>query len=80
MSEYDNNLSGVLFKNDKKETEKHPDYRGQAEVDNVEYWVSAWIKTAKSGNKFMSLSFKPKEYNPESSIPEPAPIDDSVPF
>ena len=43
MTQYDNNNSGALFKNDKKTLEKHPDYRGEAEVNGQKYYVSpAW--------------------------------------
>jgi hypothetical protein len=58
--EYDNELRGVLFKNDRKESDNHPDYKGSAQVDGVDYWLSAWIKTGAKG-KFMSLSFTEKE-------------------
>lgn len=59
--EYDNNMRGVLFKNKDKQSDKHPDYKGQGEIDNKPVWVDAWIKTPKSGgDKFMSLSFKYK--------------------
>lgn len=61
MSDYDNTNSGALFKNDRKETDKHPDYRGTLNVNGVEFWVSSWIKTSKAGAKFMSLSVQPKE-------------------
>jgi len=62
MSDYDNNMSGVLFKNDKEGNEARPDYTGKCEINGVEYWISSWIKTGKqSGNNFMSLAFKPKE-------------------
>lgn len=58
--EYDNTDRGVLFKNDRKEQEKHPDYRGSINVGGVDYWLSAWIKEGNRG-KFMSLSVKPKD-------------------
>lgn len=59
---YDNNNSGVLFKNKKKEQPNHPDYEGSCEIDGVQYWLKSWIKEGKqSGEKFMSLSFRPKD-------------------
>jgi hypothetical protein len=63
MTEYSNELRGVLFKNDRKEKDTHPDYKGSAEIEGVEYWLSAWIKTSTKG-KFMSLSFKAKDEAP----------------
>ena len=47
--------SGVLFKNDRKEKETHPDYKGKINCGGTERWLSAWIKEGKSG-KFMSLA------------------------
>jgi hypothetical protein len=65
MEKKDN--SGVLFKNDKKESEKHPDYKGNITVGGQDYWLSAWIKEGKSG-KFMGLAVSPKEeYKPKPS-------------
>jgi hypothetical protein len=58
MEKKDN--SGVLFKNDKKETANHPDYKGNITVGGQDYWLSAWIKEGKSG-KFMGLALSPKE-------------------
>ncbi len=58
--EFDDELRGVLFKNDRKEKDSHPDYRGSCEVEGVQYWISAWIKTGQKG-KFMSLSLQPKD-------------------
>lgn len=61
--------SGVLFRNDRKEKDSHPDYTGNIMVDGVTYWLSAWIKEGRNGGKFMSLAVKPKE----ERRPQPAP-------
>ncbi len=53
-------MSGTLFRNDKREKDSHPHATGTAIIDGVEYWVSAWTKEGAKG-KFQSLSFKPKQ-------------------
>lgn len=59
---YDNKLSGALFKNDKGDNPNRPDYKGSFTDENgKDFWVSAWVKTSKDGSKFMSLSMQPKE-------------------
>ena len=55
---YDNNLTGALFKNDKRENDRHPLYKGSCEIIGRKFWISAWLKDGKSG-KFMSLAFTP---------------------
>lgn len=52
--------TGAIFKNENKEQETHADYSGSGMINGVEFYISAWIKTAKSGNEFISISFKPK--------------------
>jgi uncharacterized protein (DUF736 family) len=56
--------SGSLFRNDKKESDNHPDYTGSIVVDGVEHWLSAWLKTSASGTKYMSLSVRRKDAKP----------------
>lgn len=84
MAEYDNTNSGALFKNNKKQTEKHPDYTGTINVGGQEFWISSWIKESAKGVKYMSLSVSPKEEQKTAppAKPEPAPVDDddSIPF
>lgn len=53
-------LSGSLFKNEKKEKDSHPSMKGSAKINGVEYWVSGWTKEGKKG-KWISLAFKKKE-------------------
>ena len=59
--EYDNEMRGVLFRNDKREKDSQPQAKGTCQIDGVEYWVSAWTNTDKNGNKYQSLSFQKKE-------------------
>jgi hypothetical protein len=92
---YDNNNTGMLSRNERKEKDTHPDFKGSINVDGVDYWLSAWTKEGKpggkmEGKKFFSLSVQPKEQ--KYSAPEPqrkAPVnsgsgfesmDDDVPF
>lgn len=75
--QYDNNLSGVLFKNEKDGNEKRPDYKGSAEIEAVQYWVSAWIRDGAKG-RFMSMKYeaKEKQQDQQSQAPKPAPVDE----
>jgi hypothetical protein len=76
-------LSGSLFKNDRREKDTHPNMTGTALINGVEYWVSAWTREGKSG-KWISLAFKPKvEKRPDGSTKRnPGKLDenDDVPF
>jgi hypothetical protein len=72
--------SGVLFRNDKKDNERAPEYKGNIMVDGQEYWLSAWIKEGKTG-KFMGLAVSPRDAQPPASKPMPKNIDDDlIPF
>jgi uncharacterized protein (DUF736 family) len=77
--EFDNTNRGVLFKNDEKETDNHPDYTGKLDVRGEEFYLSAWIKTSKKGQKFMSLSVKAAQQQ-EQKRGAKKPEDDSIPF
>lgn len=59
--QYDDTNSGALFSNERKETEKHPDYTGAINVDGHDYWLSAWRKTSKNGKPFLSIAVKRKD-------------------
>jgi uncharacterized protein (DUF736 family) len=55
-------------------------------VEGTDYWVSSWINTSKSGQKYMSLKLKAKEPRadaaPATSAAKPQADDfnDEIPF
>jgi uncharacterized protein (DUF736 family) len=78
-------LSGVLFKNAKKTTDKHPDYTGNCLILGEKMSISAWIKISSNGNKFMSLAFsEPYESKPaatkQAARESMDDLSDDVPF
>lgn len=86
MTEFDNTNRGSIWKNEKKETEKHPDFTGSANVDGVEYWVSAWKRKEGANPKAPALSFsfkRKEEAKPKQSDDSPADdgwTEDEIPF
>lgn len=83
MTEYDNTDRGALFANKDRQTDKHPNATGTLNVGGQEYWISAWTKTSKAGEKYQSLSVKLKEGRPkvaETPADEPEPFNDDIPF
>jgi hypothetical protein len=78
MTQYDNNNRGAIWTNDKKATDKHPDFTGSLNVEGKEYWVSAWRGDG-SNPKSPKLSFSvnAKDAMPaKASKPAPAFDDD----
>ena len=79
--------SGALFKNDQKQGDNHPDYKGSAMIDGSDYWVSAWINTSKNGVKYMSLSLQHKDQvhnqgvqKAQQAVQQTVDFDDDIPF
>ena len=91
MPQYDNTNTGMMMRNDSRETEKHPEFRGSINVGGADYWLSAWVNEGKPGSKiegrkYFSLKVSPKDppatkrspgLNPKT---EAYDIDDDLPF
>lgn len=76
---YDNTNRWTLNKNDRKEKDTHPDYKGSLNLGGVDYWIDGWIKDSANG-KFISGSLKPKEARQEYDQPAAHDLSDDVPF
>jgi len=74
--------SGAIFKNKNPKSDKSPPLTGNALIGGVDYWVSAWSKTDKNGEKWVSFSVTPKNPSPAQKLkPDTSSYDeDSIPF
>lgn len=64
--QYDNTNKGILFVNDRKKTERHPDFTGTININGVEHFLSGWKKMSKTGKPLLSLSIgKAKDVQPQ---------------
>ena len=80
--EYDNTNTGVLFKNDKGNNPKRPDYRGTGNWGGREFNISGWIKESrKDGSRFLSLRFEDKQQQRQTPKADEGFEDDGqIPF
>lgn len=59
MSDYDNNLSGALFPNDRKgDNERAPDFTGTCEIEGTEFRMAGWKRVSRAGRAFISIKFE----------------------
>ncbi len=89
---YDNTNRGQIWGNDKKETDKHPDFKGSIDVEGVEYWLSGWKRQPGDNPKSPAVRFsiqkkesqQPNDRDePRAGSTTPAPSDDGfddIPF
>jgi hypothetical protein len=85
MSGYDNELTGILSRNERKTEPGHSDFKGNAVINGAEYWIDAWVNERKdgSGRKFFKLKFKPKSEQQASGktrTPARDDLSDDIPF
>jgi hypothetical protein len=79
---YNNDNQVALWKNEDRKSDKHPNLKGSATVNGVEYWASAWTNKAEGNKPIVKISLTPKE---KQAVAPAAPveefeIDDELPF
>jgi uncharacterized protein (DUF736 family) len=57
MPEYDNTNRGAAYRRDNANP-KAPQWSGKINVEGKDFEISAWEKTSKNGDVFLSLSVK----------------------
>jgi len=83
-AQYDNTNSGLLAKNDRRNSETHPTHTGSVQIICPHcaalgaHFINAWVNEGKPGShfdgkKYFSLKFKPKDQQPSRTQPSAAP-------
>jgi uncharacterized protein (DUF736 family) len=73
-------MSGSLFREQDKKSEKSPDYTGKVKIDGKELRIAGWIKQSKGGSSYLSLAFsEPRTADGQVSRPS-AKANDDIPF
>lgn len=70
MTQHNNENRGAIWKNDDKQTDNHPDFKGSLNVNGQEFWVSAWKRKEGANPKAPALSFTVKPKEEQQSISE----------
>jgi hypothetical protein len=76
MADPQEDMSGVLFKNDRRRDGKQdPHLQGSCTIDGLRFWVSAWTNTLARGErraeKYIALSLRATEARaPTRATPE----------
>lgn len=82
MTEFNNELRGALYVNDKQGVESRPDYSGNAQIGGKKYWIKGWKNFSKGDRMpYTGLIFEEQKPRP---TPPPRPsdpdFDDKIPF
>lgn len=73
MTEYDNEMTGTLWPNDKEDNPSRPDVTGKCQINGTEYRMAGWKKvSSNTGKAFYSIKFTDIEEVARESDPEGA--------
>ena len=73
MTQFDNTNKGALFVNDRKDTDKHPDWKGSININGVEHWISGWARSTARGNVISLALGEPKQQAAAQARPQAKP-------
>tara|TARA_Y100001972_G_C7636721_1_gene319722 strand:+ start:1036 stop:1269 length:234 start_codon:yes stop_codon:yes gene_type:complete len=71
---------GVLFKNEEKESDTHPDYSGTVTIGGKEMYIKGWINVSKKGFPFMKLRLQLKNEQSENQNAKSQKVVTDIPF
>lgn len=72
--------NGVLFKNDRKTEERHPDYTGSITLeDGLDYYLDGWKNESKSGKSYLKVRIGKQKIQASNAAAPTAPIQKAAP-
>jgi hypothetical protein len=76
-----NNGQGTIFKNQYKNSDKHPEYKGTVKTpDGQVLEIALWVKEGRKGKFFSAKLQEPRERSESGPPPAADDFDDDVPF
>lgn len=95
-NQYDETNRGAIWKNENRQSDKHPHFSGSINIDGKDYWLSGWKKAEGASDRapLVSFSVRPKDENPSQGYqkqsvqavepsrqtPSPETFDDDIPW
>ena len=83
---YDNTNSGIMARNERRDTDKHPEFTGSINVEGTDFWLSAWVNEGKpggklEGKKYFSIKLTRKEGGSAGRpVSDSSFVSDDIPF
>jgi len=73
-NQYDETNRGAIWKNENRQSDKHPHFSGSINIDGKDYWLSGWKKAEDASDRapLVSFSVRPKDENPSQGYQKPA--------
>ena len=87
-NQYDNHNRGAIWRNDNRQSDKHPHFSGSINIDGKDFWLSGWKRADDASDRapLVSFSVRPKDDNPSQNYQQSAPqkaqddFSDDIPF
>ena len=70
LNKWDKEGQGKLWNNDKKESDKQPDFTGSLVLDGVKYSLAGWNNVSKAGDTYIGVRIKEWEDRDEENPTE----------
>lgn len=72
--------TGAIFKNERKQEDKHPEYKGKIDIDGKTYDIALWVKKSKNDKSYFSVKISEPYVGPQYAQTDGPDTNDDLPF